>query len=458
MTEIFVFVGPTLPASEVHAVLPEAAVLPPVRRGDVARLIRENATPGVIGLVDGLFGSVPSVNHKELLFALSEGWTVFGASSMGALRAAELWRFGMQGVGEIFRRYRDGVWDSDDEVAVSHELRDSGYRSSSTSLANIRIALQNMRQQRLISGDAETQLVALAQKRFYAERSWPLLLRDASEAESLRHTVATVRRYLDTAQPDAKRHDALEMLEQLRALTGPSASQAPLRGRAADFDFEPTVYWRRLVSESTPAQVGASPEDLQVDQMELQRHVKLGGERRDVELGALMLHLLEVADRQAGAPLSSEPEDFRAALRRFRRRRGLLTSAALERWRETEWVSDADLVSLVHAELLVERFLARSSSEVRDLLSLELKRRGEFAATLSVVESKNQARAVAGSSSPSVDDLPITFAQLMTWYQEKFESVEGSPAEHARERGYGSERQFISEVIAEYLADDVARG
>ena len=58
--------------------------------------------PRAIGLIDGVFLDVPAVWHRELLWALSEGVHVFGAASMGALRAAELAPFGMRGVGTIF--------------------------------------------------------------------------------------------------------------------------------------------------------------------------------------------------------------------------------------------------------------------------------------------------------------------------------------------------------------------
>ncbi|MEJ0097006.1 MAG: TfuA-like protein [Bauldia sp.] len=55
------------------------------------------AGASVIGLVDGVFENVASVWHKEILYALSEGVQVFGAASMGALRAADvrtLWHGG----------------------------------------------------------------------------------------------------------------------------------------------------------------------------------------------------------------------------------------------------------------------------------------------------------------------------------------------------------------------------
>ena len=46
-------------------------------------------------IVDGSFQWTPAVWHKEILWAMGRGVHVFGAASMGALRAAELDGFGL---------------------------------------------------------------------------------------------------------------------------------------------------------------------------------------------------------------------------------------------------------------------------------------------------------------------------------------------------------------------------
>src|SRR4051812_32650349 len=120
----FVFLGPSLPASEASQVL-EATYLPPVQQGDILRLLERK--PKFIGIIDGYFETVPAVWHKEILFAMSSGVHVFGAASMGALRAAELHPFGMVGVGTIFEWYRDGMVSGDDEVAIRHGPAELGY-------------------------------------------------------------------------------------------------------------------------------------------------------------------------------------------------------------------------------------------------------------------------------------------------------------------------------------------
>src|ERR1700729_3251607 len=102
----FIFVGPTLPADEI-ARTQGFVFLPPVAQGDLYRAAR--LRPRAIGVIDGFFSGAPSVWHKEILWAMSEGVPVFGAASMGALRAAELHEFGMRGIGRSFGWLPDGA-------------------------------------------------------------------------------------------------------------------------------------------------------------------------------------------------------------------------------------------------------------------------------------------------------------------------------------------------------------
>jgi hypothetical protein len=152
-----VFVGPTLPRAQVAALLPHARILPPVRHGDLLRL---DAQAGeTILIIDGLFLQTASVRHREIMYLLGQGVTVAGSSSMGALRAAELWRFGMRGYGQVFRLYRDGQIDGDDEVAIVHGTAEDGYHGYSDPLVNIRVALRDAADAAVISlAEAELML------------------------------------------------------------------------------------------------------------------------------------------------------------------------------------------------------------------------------------------------------------------------------------------------------------
>jgi hypothetical protein len=126
-----VFVGPTLRPEELPG-SPDLVVLPPVAQGDLYRAAQRR--PRAIGIIDGYFDGVLSVWHKEILWAMADGIHVFGSASMGALRAAELHAFGMQGVGQVFSAYcagtlppYDGRFEDDDEVAVIHGPAETGY-------------------------------------------------------------------------------------------------------------------------------------------------------------------------------------------------------------------------------------------------------------------------------------------------------------------------------------------
>ena len=86
--QIAVFLGPSCPLDEARMHLPDADYFPPASRGSFYGIINDGYR--VIALIDGLFYGKFSVWHKEILFAIDSGITVIGASSMGALRAAEL--------------------------------------------------------------------------------------------------------------------------------------------------------------------------------------------------------------------------------------------------------------------------------------------------------------------------------------------------------------------------------
>ena len=117
--DAILFIGPSLPERE-SGEPPGFERRPPAAQGDVYRATLEK--PRAIGIVDGYFHGVPAVWHKEILWAMTKGIHVFGAASMGALRAAELHPFGMRGVGRIFEAYRDGALSDDRHLLHCQQL------------------------------------------------------------------------------------------------------------------------------------------------------------------------------------------------------------------------------------------------------------------------------------------------------------------------------------------------
>ncbi|HUS32015.1 MAG TPA: TfuA-like protein, partial [Kofleriaceae bacterium] len=169
-----VFVGPTLSADEVRERLPDADVRPPAAVGDILRAAHESGVRR-IALIDGYFERMAAVWHKEILIAIERGIEVWGAASMGALRAAELEAFGMRGVGTIYGWFKQGVITADDEVAVAHMPAEYRYKAVSDALVNIRYTLAVAADEGKLAPKVAAEILAKAKATFYRERVWSKL-------------------------------------------------------------------------------------------------------------------------------------------------------------------------------------------------------------------------------------------------------------------------------------------
>lgn len=235
-----VFLGPSLSLDEASAILP-ATYLPPVKRGDVLDAVHRHA-PDTIAIVDGYFEAVPSVWHKELLWALDQGIALYGAASMGALRAAELSQFGMIGVGRIFEAYAcgqfapfGGPFEDDDEVAVVHGPAEIGY-AASDAMVDVRATLAAAMEAGIIDEAAMQAVAATAKSMFYKRRTWRTVL----DAADLPEAASDLRNWVTENRVSQKRLDAIALLHHLRDRT--DAPQAP------PFRFERTLLWEDAVS------------------------------------------------------------------------------------------------------------------------------------------------------------------------------------------------------------------
>ena len=240
----YVFLGPTLGHEAARAIL-DAEYRAPAAVGDVYRAVCAGA--GVVLIVDGYFQRVPAVWHKEILYALSRGVAVYGCSSIGALRAVELHRYGMVGVGAVFRAYLAGEIEDDDEVAVSHLAADSVYRRTSEAMVDIRFALRTAATQGLVSHATEEWLCAYAKGLFYPDRHWGSLCAAGERAGLPPAELAALAAWVRTARPSVKASDAQEALQTL------ATAGAPGPPATAPFTFEPTNIWYWLQRTEAPA-------------------------------------------------------------------------------------------------------------------------------------------------------------------------------------------------------------
>ncbi|HET6764175.1 MAG TPA: TfuA-like protein [Longimicrobiaceae bacterium] len=236
---VVVFLGPSLPVEEARAIFPDATYLPPARQGDVLSAVGIHR-PDVIALVDGEFGQSLSVWHKEILYAMERGIHVYGASSMGALRAAECAPFGMKGVGRVYSMFASGELTDDDEVALAHAHDEAGYRALSVPMVNVRVSLAEAARAGVVSAAQARRLTEIAKGLFFPERSYARVLRQAAGEGMPEETVAALREWLAAGKRDVKRDDAVELLRTLAALP------RPLPRHQADFTMERTQVFEAL--------------------------------------------------------------------------------------------------------------------------------------------------------------------------------------------------------------------
>ncbi|PWC43910.1 TfuA-like protein [Azospirillum sp. TSO22-1] len=242
MSDVYVFLGPTMPRDDAAREL-DAVFLPPVAQGDVIRVAERK--PAAIGIIDGFFECVPAVWHKEILFAIRQGIPVFGASSMGALRAAELHPFGMIGVGSIFEAYRDGRLEDDDEVAIQHGPAELGYPMLSEAMVNIRRTLADAEAEGVLSPDVTNALESIAKELPYRERGYGRVLRLAGGMGVDAQELARFKGWLPAGRVDQKREDARLMLRTVRRFLGQEVALPEPR-----FHFEHTALFDRAVREA----------------------------------------------------------------------------------------------------------------------------------------------------------------------------------------------------------------
>ena len=436
MTAI-VFVGPTLRPEEI-AGAGDFVSLPPVAQGDVYRAALSR--PRAIGIIDGFFSGAPAVWHKEILWAMSEGVPVFGAASMGALRAAELHGFGMRGIGRIFEAFRDGGLEDDDEVAVVHGPAEIGYPPASEAMVNIRATLALAEAKGVIGAESRRALEAFAKALFFADRNWPALLAGSAPHGAPESELAALADWLPEGRVDKKRLDGLEMLAAMRTTTG---ADEP---RSSAFHFEWTYFWDAFVARSEmSASAPSAKGQLVLDELRLE-----GPEAyRQVEAKALVRMM---AMTGAARPARVSRDAARATLKRLREQFGLYVRADLDRWMAANDLNASTLEALIDAEAAVEGLRSRAGRSIDARLIDELRLGGAYARLAARAQQKDDAVAALGRLDAGATEA-LRAPALRLWY---FEKRLGRPApddiaDYAARTGFADASALDAAVYREWL-------
>lgn len=314
---VVVFSGPSLSPRQARTLFPEAECLGPAAQGDIFAVCERG--PQLVCLIDGVFEHRPAVTHKEILWALHGGSIVYGAASMGALRAVELAEYGMLGWGAVFARFARGELEDDDEVAVAHADVEHDYQVGSDALVNIRATLARAEREQIASPATCEKLIAAAKSLFYPERRLDRLLffvrelaHDREERERLSAWLKERANWVDE-----KRADAESLLTRVRELWREGGVVSARR----DWSFPYTSAWHELVAaartDPTPfaqrarargepsAPMRAAELPLVIEELQL-----LGSEVfADIMLSSTWRALALALARAEGVPVEASDED-----------------------------------------------------------------------------------------------------------------------------------------------------
>jgi hypothetical protein len=400
---LVVFAGPTIASDTVRGEL-TADVRGPAARGDVARAALDR--PDAILVIDGYFDRVPSVWHKEILWAMSQGIHVFGAASMGALRAAELAEFGMVGVGEVYQAFVGGDLEDDDEVAVAHGDAASGYRRMSDAMVNIRWTLRAAERDGVIGTNARVRLEGLAKAMPYDQRDLRLVLGSCARDVLPAPKVAALQAWLQEGTVDQKHIDAVALLRHVAVLESKGWKR-----KSVTFRFAETDGWAALLAEvegSAGRRLDRSADPGIED--ELRARGMLGP-----VLGAATTRLL-AADRLKKAGVTLNARAVEAWVDDFRREHGLYSEADFDAWLATAELDGSELEEFFRRESVVRATRREFRSAIGGALEDELRATGQLREVSSLAARKAIVLASHGLESPSLKDVGLAEVDLWGWF------------------------------------------
>jgi hypothetical protein len=421
--------------------MPNAAnfvVRSPAKQGDLFRAALSR--PKAIGLIDGYFEGVPSVWHKEILWALSQGIAVFGSASMGALRAAELDVFGMVGIGRVYEWYRDGILEDDDEVAVIHGPKETGFLPLSEPMVNIRSTCQAAVGNGLLKRQTAEPIIAAAKRLYYRDRRWETVIAAAKTDDSGSYELQELKRWIELVRVDQKRLDAEALIARVLSFT-----QEPRQPKTTNFRFEWTDLWDRVAQEWMNDDVFPESAD-HVSMSAVIDELRLEPERyRALRSRALVRSvLLREADRQR---VTTHPGARRQYLARLREALGLMRKADLDAWADRNMVNAEDLELLMDEEAQIQSVSSPRARALDPHIVSILRLDDSYAAAHERARMKQNV--LKGDT--AAEDLPPPL--LLSWFfgQKLRQSIPADLDAYIEELGIASREKFYRLLAAEYL-------
>jgi TfuA protein len=218
MIKPIVYLGPTLNREEASKIL-DADYRDPAKKGDFLRLSLTSDEKKYVGFVDGVFlHDYPPSPIEVYHLATRKNIELIGASSLGALRAVELEKFGMKGIGRIFLLFKKGILNADDEVAVTF-VRDKNILQSEA-LIDIRFNLFLAYKKGIITKQTKKRFVKIAKNIYFPFRNYDDIIKLTQEQfPSIHDELENFRDYILKNRDSLKARDAIKLLKYLKAVS-----------------------------------------------------------------------------------------------------------------------------------------------------------------------------------------------------------------------------------------------
>lgn len=214
MIKPIIFLGPSLDLSKARAIL-DADYRPPAKKGDFIGIASSFTESVIIGFIDGVFlQDYPPTPIEVHQVVVRSNMHVIGAASLGALRAVELEKFGMHGLGTVFNLYKSGRLQADDEVAVTFTEGDNKLQSEA--MIDIRYNLFLARKKGIISNETKNAITKIAKSTYFPFRNYIDILEIAKRRFPLLDDIETLEEYLKTSRRSIKEKDAMQLLDYIK--------------------------------------------------------------------------------------------------------------------------------------------------------------------------------------------------------------------------------------------------
>jgi hypothetical protein len=213
-----VFVGPTLRLDIAQKIL-DADFRPPAKKGDFFRLASLPQGRSIVGLIDGVFlHDYPPSPIEVYQLTLLRNFIVAGSSSLGALRAVELEKFGMIGVGKVFDIYKKRILFADDEVAVTYAEGENELQSEA--MIDIRFNLFLAERNGIIDENCRKILKMEAKKLYFPYRNYETIINISQKKHrALHEQLEKFREYIIKKRDSIKTRDAIKLLRYIKTLS-----------------------------------------------------------------------------------------------------------------------------------------------------------------------------------------------------------------------------------------------